>query len=92
MTKDEFACSVLQWTLAYEIISFGRLANTSYISSVWTQDATEKTKKEQWTIELDGKRVSGKSLLYAQLDDDDDDDDDPSDGIEYEKRFIYHVR
>ena len=29
-----------------------------------------------WTLEMDGKRVSGKSVLLARLEDDDDDDDD----------------
>ena len=41
-------------------------------SSVWTQDVALKTSQKQWTIEMNGKGGSGKSVLVAQHDDDDD--------------------
>ena len=36
------------------------------------QDVALKTSREQWTIETDGKREPGRSVLAAQRDDDDD--------------------
>ena len=41
-------------------------------SSVPIQDIALKTSQEQWTIEMGGKRGSGRSVLAAQHDDDDD--------------------
>ena len=38
------------------------------------QDIALKTYREQRTIETDGKRGSGRSMLAARDDDDDDDD------------------
>ena len=39
------------------------------------QDVALKTSQEQWAIETDGERGSGRSVLAAQHDDDDDDDE-----------------
>ena len=46
-----------------------------YNNSVSIQDVALKTSREQWTIETDGERRSGRSVLVAQHDDDDDDDE-----------------
>ena len=43
-----------------------------YNSSELIQDIALKTSQEQWTIEMGGKRGSGRSILAAQHDDDDD--------------------
>ena len=51
---------------------------TAYNTSVPIQDVTLKTCRKQWTIEKDGKRGSGRSVLMARRNDDDDDDDDDS--------------
>ena len=42
-----------------------------YNSSVPIQDIAWKISWEQWTIEMGGKRESGRSVLAAQHDDDD---------------------
>ena len=42
-----------------------------YNSCVPIQDVALKTYREQWTIKMDGKRGSGRSVLAAQHDDDD---------------------
>ena len=42
-----------------------------YNRSVLIQDVTLKTSREQWTIETDGERRSGRSVLAAWHDDDD---------------------
>ena len=47
-----------------------------YNSSVPIQNVAWKTYREQWTIETDGEKGSGRSVLAARHDDDDDDDDD----------------
>ena len=39
-------------------------------SSVPTQDVTWKISQEQWTIEMGGKRGSGRSMLAPRHDDD----------------------
>ena len=44
-----------------------------YNGSVPIQDIALKTYREQWTMEMDGERGSGKSVLAAPHDDDDDD-------------------
>ena len=41
-----------------------------YNNSVLIQDVAWKTYWEWWTIEMNGKRGSGKSVLAAQHDDD----------------------
>ena len=46
-----------------------------YNSSVAIQEVALKTFKEQWTIETDGERWSGESVLVVRHDDDNDDDD-----------------
>ena len=43
-----------------------------YNSSVPILDEAMKTSQEQWTIEMGGKRGSGRSVVAAQQDDDDD--------------------
>ena len=50
-----------------------------YISSVRTQDVVWKTCQEQWMIETDGDRESGKAMLSVQHDD----------GLLYEYIYIY---
>ena len=45
---------------------------TIYNSSVSIQDVAWKTSQEQWLIEMDGERGSGKSMLTVQHDDDGD--------------------
>ena len=46
-----------------------------YNSSVPIQDVALKTYRKQWTIEKNGGRRSGISMLRARHDDNDDDDD-----------------
>ena len=41
-----------------------------YNSSVPIQDVALKTYQDRWTIEMGGKRKSGRSVLAAQHDDD----------------------
>ena len=47
-----------------------------YNRSVQTQNVAWKTCRERWTIETNGARGPGKSVLAVWHDDDDDDDDD----------------
>ena len=42
-----------------------------YNSSVPIQDVALKTSREQWMIEMGGKRGSGRSVLAVRHDDDD---------------------
>ena len=42
-------------------------------SSETIQDVALKTSREQWTIETDGEKGQGRSVLAAQHDHDDDD-------------------
>ena len=42
-----------------------------YKSSVQTQDVVYKTNRKRWTIETNGEKESGKSMLTARHDDDD---------------------
>ena len=44
-----------------------------YNCSVPIQDVALKTYREQWTIEMDGGRRSGRSVLAVRHDNDDDD-------------------
>ena len=43
----------------------------TYNSSVPIQDLDLKTFREQWTIETDGEKGSGRSVVAARHDDDD---------------------
>ena len=72
-------------TNTYAIISCGPLnmdeqrqdyqLEPIYNRFVLIQDIDLKTSHERWTIEMDGKRRSGISVLVVRHDDDDDDDD-----------------
>ena len=44
-----------------------------YNSSMPTEDVALKTYQERWTIEMDGERNSGRSILAAWHDDDEED-------------------
>ena len=62
-----------------------------YNSSVPTQNVALKTSPEQWTIETDGEKGLGRSVLAAWHDDDDDDYDDIlrfSLGIVSKKKYV----
>ena len=44
----------------------------TYSNSVTIRDVALKTSRKQWTIEKDGEKESGISILMAKHDDDDD--------------------
>ena len=50
--------------------SLGNQLEPTYSSSVPIQDVAWKNCHEQWTIEMDTERGSGKSMLAARHDDD----------------------
>ena len=71
-SRDEHISDILLW-----IPSYGRAKaklEPIYNSSVSVQDVALKTYRERWTIEMDGKRVSERSVQALRHDDDDDDD------------------
>ena len=65
-SKDELVSDILLWTLTHGHTSVGWPAKT-YISSMWTLDAVERTCQEWWPIGVDGEQKSRDSLLSAWL-------------------------
>ena len=71
-SKDELISDVLPWTPSHGRANVCDQLEPMYNSSVLIQDIALKTFRERWTIETNGKRGSGKSVVAARDDDNGD--------------------
>ena len=71
-SKDKLMSDVLQWTPHMDEQRLNDQQVPIYNSSMPIQDTAWKTSQERCTIERDGERESGRSMLVVRHDDDDD--------------------
>ena len=70
-SRDEVISDILLWTPSHGWANAGRPARTYIQRSVPIQHMALKTYREQWTIDVGGKRRSGRCMRKERKDDED---------------------